>query len=252
MKSIFSLFVILHFLTACGVTPKSESETKTPEPPPAPKEAPLFWGKISYSTDAEGPDKDLVKAFDVGSPSLIELWNTEGGFKIIETGGLFEGNIVMDKKDKSAWWLLDKEKKAEKCVLQDLEATDPQVKGFMGNIFAPPVLKATGEKETILGKSCDIFIIEKSHLIKPKNTGKVWLWTEMNYPKSRYDFQTSTKRCTTPPPLNLNQENGVILKLEILDMGVNVTYTATELNMEPIPSNVFEIPNSYKKVEPPK
>lgn len=65
----------------------------------------------------------------------------------------------------------------------------------------------------------------------------------MKFPLRRYDFQTERKRMVTPFPLSLINDIGAILKVEVNEAGVIVTYTATSIELKEF--DTFKIPEGY-------
>ncbi len=65
----------------------------------------IFYGKVVYSSLIEAEDSLLKNTLNSISPNLVEIYFTENNFRIIEHGGLSNGNIIIYRNQMEAWQL---------------------------------------------------------------------------------------------------------------------------------------------------
>ncbi len=204
----------------------------------------VYNGQVLYEAVATSDNPDNVHLFYQFSPVRINIYFQNDQFRLIEEGGLSNGNIIIDATEQKAWQLDTVNRIAFEGVYSDFDNASETLKQQMPDHFAP-LLESTGEHETILGYKCEKFAVLRSGFVPKDSEAFIWVSNEFQFPHARYDVQTAVNHVTSPLPLTLGNKNGAVLKMEIDDSDTKVIYTATKLDTQNITASLFKIPDGY-------
>jgi hypothetical protein len=204
-----------------------------------------FGGKVVFETTIEGEESDAKELAEFGIAKRTIIQFGENGFLCTEEGGLSNGTLL--KNGENCYFLNHSQKTATKGNCGDIDAnvTD-ELKKFLPYAYKTE-LDRLNETITICGYSATKYKVLKSQFVRDYATAYVWITSEIKFPLRRFDFQTNYKRMVTPIPLVLINDIGAILKAEVHETGVIVTYIATSIDENEVGS--FNLPEDYQIVE---
>lgn len=242
-KITIAILLMCSLLVSC----KQEAENPVvPEPSVTNtvQNVPVFQGKIIYEASARAEHPNDLKLFYDFSPTKIEVWFSGTKFRMVETGGLSKGNILLDTEVKKAWQLDGIKKIAFEAVYSDLDNASEILKREMPDHFSPTV-EHTHDTDTILGYVCKKLAVLRSGFVRSESETYLWVTNEIVLPPSRFDIQTEVNKVTVPIPISIGYKEGTVLKMQIDDEGLVVTYEVTEIDFSPIAPSFFKIPNDF-------
>lgn len=232
---VYGLGAIVFFLLMGIVSPDDEV-TKT-------QTAKEFYGQIVYEASVTGDESSAKSLAEIGIPSRTIVQFGRNGFQCTEEGGLTDGTFLTDTVKNVAWFLDHQGKKAIRGVYSNIDANaNDMLKNMLPYTFRTE-LEKLNETQTICGFSTTKYKVLKSGFVRDYATAYVWITKDLKLPLRRYDFQTERKRMVAPLPLALINDVGAILKAEVHETGVIVTYTATSIETKDFDS--FSIPEGY-------
>ena len=206
----------------------------------------IFWGEIVYHSTIETADSNVAIAFTTLSPSTVHIYVDSNNFRLIETGGLSHGNVIIFKDTKEVWQLDTIKKIAHLGEYSDFGDPSTTLKNTMPDHYAPTVI-ATNDSAVIAGHTCDKFRITRSGFIPQADTAYIWVARDIKFPSSRFDIQTEINRVAVPAPLYLGYEDGAILKFEVRSKTNIRTMEVISLKENSFPQDIFVIPSDFQK-----
>lgn len=239
----FCFFLIL-IIFSCKQTSNSAEENNNSEKTPER----IFYGKLQYKVTATGSDSNSIALFFEFAPHTIDIYYKNNLFRMVEHGGLSNGNLLINQSLHEGWQLDTLENIAYKAEYSNLDSATDKLKELMPQHFSPDV-EATGEADTIAGILCEKYKVLRSGFIPENSQAYFWATKEFIFPPSRFDMQSEINRVAVPPPLNIGYKYGAILKMQIIENNITVTYTATYLQETNLPDSIFTIPGFYTKSE---
>lgn len=229
---IYGLGLIVCFVLLGVVSPTEDKQVS--------KE---FYGEIVYQAEVSGDSSIARSLADMGIPHLTTIQIGKNSFQCTEEGGLTDGTFFKDTAKYKSWYLDPRSKTAIYGTCSDIdENVNDALRQLLPYNYKTD-LEETGEEEVICGYTTKKYKVLKSAYIRDYATAWVWITKDLKFPLRRYDFQTQTKRMVSPLPLTLINEIGAILKVEVHETGVVVTYTATRLIEKDY--GAFSIPEGY-------
>lgn len=237
MCFLFSVF------SACN-TKKAEIVITEPAKDSIQKNIPVFQGTLVYEAEAQADDTNELRLFYDFSPVRVSLYFADDKFRMIESGGLSKGNILLHASEKKVWHLDTIRKIAHSGVYSDLDNASDILKDQMPDHFSPTV-EDTHETDTILGFVCKKLEVVRSGFVRSDSKTFLWVTDAFQLPHARYDIQTDINKVTAPVPVSIGYKEGTVLKMQIDDKGLIVTYTATKTDTATLASSFFEIPSGY-------
>ena len=208
-----------------------------------------LYGSITYDVSCTGSNKDGVDLFKTFSPVAVSIYYSNDKFRMIEKEGT-AGNIIADANNKQILFLDTLAKTATKATCTDMEKAmqDEKMRKLMPSYYRA-VLEETPETSTICGIKCKKYKVVKSGFVKAYATAVAWITNDIILKPMRFDFQTKNRRVLTPLPLQLGIDGGTILKTEVNENNVIVTYTAVSVNTDKPSDNLFVLPEKYQVKE---
>ena len=176
----------------------------------------------------------------------MHIYVDSNNFRLIETGGLSHGNVIIFKDAKEVWQLDTTKKIAHLGEYSDFADPSSALKNTMPDHYAPTVV-ATNDSAVIAGHTCDKFRITRSGFIPQADTAYIWVSRDIKFPSSRFDIQTEINRVAVPAPLYIGYEEGAILKFEVRSKTNIRTMEVISLKENSFPQDIFVIPSDYQK-----
>jgi hypothetical protein len=242
---LIPLFIFFLLAAGCndekGKKGKAELTKHTTSPA---KIVPVFQGKIVYEATVIAQEQHDEKLFYDFSPSKVTIWFSVDTFRMIEQGGLSKGNILLHAATQKVWQLDTTANVAYSGVYSDMDNASDIVKEQMPDHFTPTV-DTLDETEIVAGYLCRKYKVLRSGFLRSESENYFWATDAFQFPHARYDIQTDINRVIAPVPLTIGFKGGAILKMQIDDNGLVVTYTVTEIDTSAIPHSVFAIPENY-------
>ncbi len=245
IKSANLLLVIISFLFLM-YSCKDKSATAAQADKQEKNNKELFYGKVVYTSKIEAPDSLLENTLSSLSPFAVEIYFAEKKFRLIEQGGLSNGNIIVYLDLMEAWQLDTIKKMAYLGEYSDLSNPSEELQDLLPDHFAPTV-ESTGIKEIIAGQECIKYKILRSGIIPAGDEAYIWVANNLQFPSSRFDIQTEINYTTVPAPLFIGYEGGAILRLYVKSKTYSRTIEVVELTKGPVDENIFLIPENYQK-----
>ena len=240
LLTIASLFVMA---MSCGNKSSNNHDQTTKE---VTYNRSIFFGEIIYHSTIETADSNVAVAFKTLSPTLVHIFVDSNNFRLIETGGLSHGNVIIFKDAKEVWQLDTTKKIAHLGEYSDFADPSSALKNTMPDHYAPTVV-ATNDSAVIAGHTCDKFRITRSGFIPQADTASIWASRDIKFPSSRFDIQTEINRVAVPAPLYIGYEEGAILKFEVRSKTNIRTMEVISLKENSFPQDIFVIPSDYQK-----
>ncbi len=205
------------------------------------------YGSITYEVSCTGSNKDGVDLFNAYSPVVISIYYSGDKFRMIEKEGT-AANIIADSNH--VYFLDSLKKTAIKGACADMEKTmqDERMRKFMPTYYRA-VIEKTTETCNICGFKCKKYKVPKSGFIKAYATAVAWITNDITLKQMRFDFQTEYKRILTPLPLQIGIDSGTVLKMEVNENNVIVTYTAVSVSKDKPDDNLFVLPEKYQIIK---
>jgi len=204
------------------------------------------YASITYDVSCTGSNKQGVDLFNAFSPLSVSLYYSGDKFRMLEKGGT-SGNIIADFNNNKIFFLDSLAKTATKATCTDMEKEmqDVKMRKLMPTFYRAE-LKETTETLNICGFKCKKYKLLKSGFVKAYAKAVVWATNEIILKPLRFDFQTKNSRILTPLPLQVGIDGGTILKMEVNENNVIVTYTAVSVSKEKPADNLFVLPDKYQ------
>lgn len=230
---VYGIATIASFLFLGIVSPPSEDK-------PIEKE---FTGLVIYETIVTGDSSEAKSLAEIGIPHRTIVEFGKRSFQCTEIGGLTDGIFFKDTAKYKSWFLDFNTKIATlgKCSDLDENATDLLKKMYPYTYGTE--LESMDDTLTICGYKTKKYKVVHSAFVRDYATAYIWIAKDLKLPLRRYDFQTDKKRMVTPLPLSIINDIGAILKVEVKETGVLVTYTAVTIQQKDL--DIFEIPDGY-------
>lgn len=203
-----------------------------------------FLGEVEYKVSFGGSNREGLESLKIFSPTHVKIMFGQQGFRLIETGGL-DHHVLLDFSQRQAYLLNVAEKTASKVNYYSLDDNVEQMQAVLPYHYRTE-LAATGQTATICGQACREYKILKSGFVRAGATGTVWIAEAIKFRPSRYNFENDTRRVISPLPLSLPIPTGAILKAEIIEDNVSLTYEAVSLKPATPAAEVFSLPADYK------
>lgn len=236
-------FLLQFFFLSCK---QNSNKTETSNSEKLPDR--IFYGQLQYKVTATGGDSNSIALFFEFAPNMIDIYYKNNLFRMVERGGLSNGNLLINQSTHEGWQLDTVQKIAYKGEYSNLDSATDKLKELMPQHFSPDV-EATGDTDTIAGILCEKYKVIRSGFIPENAQAYFWATKNFIFPPSRFDMQSEINRVSVPPPLNIGYKYGAILKMQILENNITVTYTATYLKETNLPDSIFIIPDAYSKSE---
>lgn len=235
-----ALLVCLSFGCNNEKTTTTESQDKpTIEPT-------TFYGKMVVQASFVAGDSVLAATLSTFSPSQVDIYFAPDSFRLIEHGGLSNGNIILYPKLKEAWQLDTIKRLAYLGEYSDLGDPSAALKDLMPDHFAPTV-ESMQIQETIAGHICTKYRVLRSGIIPDKDTAYIWVAQDIVFPPARYDIQTEINQVAAPPTLLIGYAEGAVLRLEVKNPRYTRKFEVVELSPNAYPKDIFRIPTDYQK-----
>jgi hypothetical protein len=228
------------FLIAC----KQEKEPNEPQEETMHRK--MFHGKITYTSTTISPDTVFLATISTFSPHAVDMYFNGTAVRMIEHGGLSNGNIIVLPELGEAWQLDSVKKIAYLGEYSDLGDPSDALKDLMPDHFSPTV-KRTGKKETIMGIPCTEYYIERSGVIPKDDSATIMVANTITFPSMRYDVQTEINHAAVPAPLFLGFEEGAVMRLTVTNKRYERIFEITDLRENYFPEGIFDIPGNYQK-----
>lgn len=243
MKRYVYFFVVLLFIQAC----KNQSPNDTPSDELADTKTQnvVTDGMIAYSIRVSSPDSNNIRIFYDFNPEKINLYFKGEKFRMIESGGLSKGNILLDNSSIEVFQLDTANKIAYKGVYSDLASAHAQLQKVMPDHYAPTIEDAQ-ETDTILGYACKKYKVIKSGFTRAQNATFIWVTDSVIFPSARYDIETEINAVTTPVPVLIGYRDGLIMRMAYTADNMDITYEISELNTNFQDEKLFVIPDNYE------
>ncbi|MCB1090708.1 MAG: DUF4412 domain-containing protein [Verrucomicrobiae bacterium] len=150
-------------------------------------------------------------------------------------------SVIIDTSTGDMTTLMHEQKMAVKMNTKQLQALAAQAPG--GNQTELPETKvtATGQKETIDGKECEIYLSENQGMV-------VKMWITKDYPgveKLREQLKVMAKLAAPNAPKQPDVP-GIALKTEFEQQGMKFTTKLISLTDGPVSEDKFVVPADYK------
>lgn len=245
LTTIRLLTVLPLFVMAMSCSNKS-SDNQQPSTKEVVYNRSTFFGEIIYHSTIETADSNVAIGFRTLSPSLVHIYVDSNNFRLIETGGLSHGNVIIFKDAKEVWQLDTTKKIAYLGEYSDFADPSSTLKNTMPDHYAPTVV-ATNDSAIIAGHTCDKFRVSRSGFIPQADTAYIWVARDIKFPSSRFDIQTEINRVAVPAPLYLGYEEGAILKFEVRSKTNIRTMEVISLKENSFPQDIFVIPTDFQK-----
>lgn len=240
------------FLSACvmiamtAIIPACDTESKPEEKQEEVMNRKMFYGKITYTSTTSSPDSVFLATISTFSPHDVDMYFNTSAFRMIEHGGLSNGNILVLSELGEAWQLDSVKKIAYLGEYSDLGDPSEALKDLMPDHFAPTVAP-TGKHETIMGIPCTEYHIVRSGVIPKGDSATIMVANTISFPSLRYDVQTEINHAAVPAPLFLGYEDGAVMRLTVTNKRYVRQFEITALEENAFPEGIFEIPANYQK-----
>ncbi len=199
-----------------------------------------FTGVIEYSATVTGSNTQGVKLFESMAASVYTVYFYDSLFCQSENKGLNFGRVVLNRNTLKGFFIDGYTEVAEPVRAVDMDALDEKAR-----IFAPQFynlqLEKTSETDTICGYITRKYRIAQGGAIRPNARAFIWVCHEVTVPPSRFMFENENKKFPAPVPLFTGLENGLVMKMEVVENDVNVVFTVTRI--DPVfDHSIFQIP----------
>ena len=214
--------------------------------------ASAFEGQLTYSQSAVGGDgAKLFKAMAAETVSVA--MSDEGGYRQDEIGGANPGSYLARPKKAPGLKLDHRDSSSELIGVSCIDNMEPEMRGLMPGHFKSE-LKATGQKEVILERNCEIFELSKSPFLRAGAKARLWITKDFDQGMNRHDFQSQdgATRVISPLPLTFPIEVGATLKVEVVEGDTTVTVVATKIDLKKPDAALFAKPADYSGADFPK
>jgi hypothetical protein len=238
--TLFALSLLMLISFVALLAPRTRAQQKQTQPAPQ-----YFTGEVDYKVSAGGSNEEGLAAFKLFSPTAIKIIYGREGFRIIETGGM-ENNVLLNYARGAAYLLDAGAKTATKVGVMNLDDEDGAKLASIMPYHYRTDMQPTGKTENVAGQSCREYKVLKSAFIREGATASICVAEAIRFKPSRYSFQNESKRADSPLPLSLPVPAGAILKLEVNESGVSVTYEAVKITPGTPAAAVFSVPAGYK------
>ncbi|HMU70627.1 MAG TPA: hypothetical protein PLL28_05595 [Chitinophagales bacterium] len=238
----FAVIAILMTASFISCGDENQADEKTP----APLNRSMFYGKITYTSTTSSPDSVFLATMSTFSPHAVDIYFGKSAFRMVEHGGLSNGNILVLPESGEAWQLDSTKMIAYLGEYSDLGDPSDALKDLMPDHFAPTV-KATGKTANILGIPCTEYYIVRSGIIPKEDSATIMVANTINFPSSRYDVQTEINHAAVPAPLFLGYEDGAIMQMTVVNKRYTRKFEITALQENYFPEGIFDIPANFQK-----
>lgn len=197
----------------------------------------FFRGTVVYTAgsraDSGSPENALFQAFAPVTQRVI--FGSRGRIRLTEDDGAYT-DVIIDLPNDRHYRLNREDSTAQKLVRTDYE-----------EYFPPTVLEPIDGTEIISGHRARKYRVVSSQFVRRGAAAYLWVADDVRLVRERGDYNhgESGFRALFPLPMVLWVAEGTVMKAEITEQEVTVTYTAELQPGEPA-DEIFAIPAGYR------
>lgn len=202
-----------------------------------PADTTLFRGTVVYTAESRADSGSLANAlFQAFAPTVQRVaFGSRGRIRLTEDDGSYT-DVIIDLPNDRHYRLNHEDSVAQKLVRTDYE-----------EYFSPTVLETADGEEIISGHRALKYRVVSSQFVRRGAIAHVWVARDVRLVRERgdYNHEESGFRALFPLPMVLGVTEGMVMKAEITEQEVTVTYTAQLQPGEPA-DEIFVIPAGYR------
>src|SRR5581483_7539894 len=199
----------------------------------------LFMAPFGYTEGFEG--KIYYKIGQSNTKKTLELtyWIKQDQIRCEPATKSEEPQVIelINTKEKKFYFLSPKQKKYAEASLDSMESTN--------TVNTPPALQRTGRTETILGHSCEKWILKGGNAIS-----EIWATKGLEHLQTNPSNEWSGNLIFLAGR-ETAKEGVLILRVVVKDVSgkTMATLAATRIDQTALPMSLFEIPADFQKVD---
>ncbi len=202
-----------------------------------PADTAFFRGTVVYTAQSRADSGSLGNAlFQAFAPAVQRVaFGSRGRIRLTDDDGSYT-DVIIDLPNDRHYRLSHEDSSARKLARTDYEA-----------YFSPTVLEAMEGDEIISGHRARKYRVVSSQFVRRGAVAYVWVADDVRLVRERgdYNHEESGFRALFPLPMVLGVTEGAVMKAEITEQEVTVTYTAELQPGEPA-DEMFTIPAGYR------
>lgn len=160
----------------------------------------------------------------------------------VRTDNGTDSTVIMNTDTGEMTTLMHEQKMAVTVNMKQLQAASTPASP-QGEAPEMPKITKTGQKETVDGYECDIYLSELKGMV-------VKMWMARDYPgldKLKAELKTMEKMAASPAPKS-DEVPGMMIKSEFEQSGLKFTTKLISLESKPLSDDLFVVPAGYQPV----